>query len=291
MKRTLTMIDLPKNAQRGRQRFFARVNKSFDGAAQEIRNDANINIYDEISPWGITALDVRAALDKIDASNINVNIHSPGGDVFAGIAIHNDLRSHPATINVKVTGLAASAASLIAMAGDTIEMADNSFMMIHNAWALAIGDRNEFEKMVETLGAIDATLARTYASRAGQDVADVAEFMDAETWFSAEQAVERGFADTIAEDAQVDALFDLSAFNGVPAALKRNIENGLRDAGYSRRQSVAAIATGFHALSMRVTVNREPSDSDIDETATAMLALIHDLAAQPSNQLINQAGR
>jgi len=265
------MIELPKGARRGRDRYFARINQSF--VAQQDDDHADIVIYDEISPWGVSALQVREALSHISAPQITVKINSPGGDVFDGITIHNDLRSHPALVNVKITGLAASAASIIAMAGDTIEMIDNAFIMIHNAWTLAIGDRHDMTAMADVLNEIDGALARTYANRTGIDAGDIAEMMDAETWLSGESAVEKGFADIATEAAPVEALFDLAVFNSVPVALKRQIEAGLRDAGYSKTQSAAAISAGFHALSRRDAGDRPRRDAataELIEIATAL---------------------
>ena len=265
------MIVIPKNVKRGRQKYFARIGQEFKATHSD--DAADILIYDEISPWGITALDVRKELDKIDAPEVSVHINSPGGDIFDGITIHNDLRSHSAKVNVKITGLAASAASIIAMAGDTIEMADNAFMMIHNAWALAVGDRNDFADMSETLRRIDASLAHTYSTRTGTDQDEIADMMDAETWLSADDAINKGFADSKIGEEEVSALFDLSVYADVPALLKRDIEEGLRDAGYSRNRSAAAMATGFHNLGRREAGDRDQRDAEIGEMAAYVKTL------------------
>lgn len=163
----------------------------------------------------------RAALDQIDTKNIVLNINSPGGDVFDGIAIFNDLLAHPANVVVRVNGLAASAASLIAMAGDEIQIAETAFFMIHNAWSIAIGDARELTARAKLLKTIDGKLADTYANRTGQDVAEIRQQMDAETWLTAEDAVDQGFADKLVTNdaAEAHASFDLAPFKNVPRGL------------------------------------------------------------------------
>lgn len=172
----------------------------------------------------MTAKAFRAALDGVSAaSRIVLNINSPGGDVFDGIAIFNDLLAHKADVMVRVTGLAASAASVIAMAGDDIHIAENAFFMIHNAWSVAIGDSREMTARAKLLNQIDGQLASTYAARTGGDAADIKQQMDDETWLTASDAVDQGFADDVIplnEGADAAAFFDLSVFRNAPKALK-----------------------------------------------------------------------
>ena len=222
---------------------FRALNRGFEVQARE--DVAVISIYEEIGYWGVTADNMRRQLDSIDAKEIELRLNSPGGDVFDGIAIYNDLLSHPASVKVKISGLAASAASLIAMAGDTIEMADTAFLMIHNAWAVAMGDHQVMAEMQEMLRKVDGSLARTYQLRTGASEDEVREWMDAETWFSAEEAKDAKFIDQIINAEQPKALFDLSMYARVPGKLKRQIEAGLRDAGLSQREAKAAISEGF----------------------------------------------
>lgn len=211
---------------------------------------AEITLYDEIGFFGVSASDIRRELDEIDASEILLRINSPGGNVFDGIAIYNDLLEHPARVSVEITGIAASIASIIAMAGDDIAIAENGFMMIHNAWTIALGDQHDMRAVAEVLARIDGSLAATYAARSGTAAEDVAKMMDEETWLTAAEAVEEKFADrsfgrTDDEDASAAALFDLSAFTHPPAALKRQTEDGLRRAGFSKRAARDAVAAGF----------------------------------------------
>ena len=161
--------------------------------------DNSISIYETIGEnWegtGVTAKRISAALRSIGERDVVVNVNSPGGDFFEGVAIYNLLREHKGKVTVQVMGLAASAASVIAMAGDEILMGDGSFLMIHNAWAVAIGNRHDMADAAKLLEPFDAAMAQVYAARSGVSVAEAARMMDDETWIGAEQAVEDGFAD------------------------------------------------------------------------------------------------
>lgn len=163
-------------------------------------NDATLYIYDEIGPaWMglIDAIDVAMALKQIgDVPEISVRINSPGGDVFQAAAIFNHLRQNSAQIAVKIDGVAASAASIIAMAGDTIEISQNGMIMIHQASTIAIGNQAEMIKTAELLGKVDGTMIDTYVQRTGNDAAKIKGWVEAETWFTADEAVTNGFADS-----------------------------------------------------------------------------------------------
>lgn len=170
-------------------------------AGYSIRNaagdEAVVRIYDEIWFLGVNALDFAADLDQITAPKMRVEINSPGGDVWDGIAIYNALRNHPAEVTTRVDGIAASIASVIAQAGDRRIMMSGSQMMIHNAWGLTVGDHNDHEDMARVLAHQDTVIAQIYASRAGSDVDGFRDLMEAETWMTAEQAVEHGLADEV----------------------------------------------------------------------------------------------
>lgn len=160
-----------------------------------------ISVYDTIGEdwWtgeGITARRVAGALRAIGSREVAVNINSPGGDMFEGLAIYNLLREHPAKVTVRVMGLAASAASIIAMAGDEIEMGLGSMMMIHNSWGVVVGNQDDMRGAAETFAEFDAAMADIYAARTGGDLEDIKAMMAAETWLRAERAIEDGFADS-----------------------------------------------------------------------------------------------
>jgi ATP-dependent Clp protease protease subunit len=199
-------------------------------------------LYDQIgaSFWGdgITANEFRkelAALGKV--STINVRINSPGGDVFDGFAIYNQLVQHPAEIEVDVDGVAASIASIIAMAGNTIRMAKNSMMMIHNPQGVAIGDSNEMDRVKALLQQVKGNLTTTYVDRTGNSVADLEAWMDEETWFTAEACVERGFADLVTKESRVAACFDLSRFRNVPQDLKARVAGAVAQPNLDMRRA------------------------------------------------------
>ena len=159
-------------------------------------DEAEVMLYDEVGGWfGATADDFIAELRQITAPRMRVRVNSPGGSVFEGIAIANALRAHPANVTVQVDAIAASIASVIAMAGDRIEMAPNSMMMIHDASGLCLGDASDMEEMAELLDLISDNIADAYATRAGGTREQWRERMRAETWYLPEDAVENGLAD------------------------------------------------------------------------------------------------
>jgi ATP-dependent protease ClpP protease subunit len=190
---------------------------------------------------------------------IHLHINSPGGDVFDGIAMANAIAKHPSRIVAHIDGLAASAASIVAVAGHEVRMEANALLMIHKAWTVGIGDANTFLKTAEVLTKIDESLVSSYVQASGQSPEQIRTWMTEETWFSAEEAVDAGFVDSIdnadpEEQKQVeDALaeFDLSVFSHTPDRLiaarrseptKRDAERALRDAGFSRREAKAVAA-------------------------------------------------
>lgn len=159
-------------------------------------DEAEVMLYDEVGGWlGATADQFIADLRGITAPSLRVRINSPGGSVFEGIAIANALRSHPANVTVQVDGIAASIASVIAMAGDRIEMAPNTMLMIHDASGVCLGNASDMEEMAELLDLISDNIADAYASRAGGTRDQWRARMRAETWYLPEDAVEAGLAD------------------------------------------------------------------------------------------------
>ena len=171
--------------------------------------DDTIEITDDIGGFGVSAKSFLNDMKAINGDTINLSINSPGGDVFAGVAIYNALRSSGKKVNVKVLGIAASAASLIAMAGDEIEMPENAMMMIHNPWSFAMGDADELRATADVLDKIGNSLVGTYAARSGKDEDEIKALLDAETWMSAQEAVEMGFATKVTPALQARASFDI----------------------------------------------------------------------------------
>lgn len=162
---------------------------------------AEILLYDEIGYWGVTATNFAAALSKAGDGPLTLRINSPGGDVFDGYAIYNMLRARTAPVSVIIDGLAASAASFIAMAGATVTMGEPSMLMIHNSWGMCIGDRNDMLDMAATQEKIDGQIAAIYATKSGKSVAVLATMMDDETWLTSTEAMAQKFCDTVISSA------------------------------------------------------------------------------------------
>ncbi|MFJ5967893.1 head maturation protease, ClpP-related [Streptomyces sp. NPDC093060] len=159
-------------------------------------DEAEVMLYDEIGGWlGATADEFIADLKGVTAPRMRVRVNSPGGSVFEGIAIANALRAHPANVTVQVDGIAASIASVIAMAADRVEMAPNTMMMIHDASGLCMGNAADMEEMAELLDLISDNIADAYAARAGGTRDQWRDLMRNETWFLPEDAVKAGLAD------------------------------------------------------------------------------------------------
>lgn len=169
---------------------------------------AEISIFEEIGGWGVTAKDFISDLKKIDAKQITLSINSPGGSVFDALAMYNALRAHDATITTKVMGVAASAASVVVMAGETIEMPANSFLMIHNPLTFAYGNADEMRDMADVLDKIAASLIGIYVARTGLPEDEVKALLDAETWLNADEALAKGFATSVIADLKIAASFD-----------------------------------------------------------------------------------
>jgi len=201
--------------------------------------DNTISVLDPIGfdPWtgeGVTAKRIAAALRSIGADeDVVVNVNSPGGDLFEGMAIYNLLRDHKGKVTVRVLGLAASAASIIAMAGDEVMIARAGFLMIHNTWVLAIGNRHDLRDIADTLEPFDAAMADIYAARSGMDQKAIGKLMDKETWINGAAAVEQGFADSLLPADEVKK--EANARRDVLAA--RRIETVLARSGLTRSET------------------------------------------------------
>lgn len=184
---------------------------------------AIVEIFDEIGPaWAgmIDATTVSRALKATgEVDEIEVRINSPGGDASHGLAIYNLLKNHPATIVTKNYGWAASAASLILVAGDIVEMPRNTLAMIHNSWTIAVGNSKDFAKYAESSEKWDAAIAETYAAKSGRPVAEFRKLMDDETYFSAEEAKSAGLVDVVS--GEVDVKATVARPDGVMSSFKR----------------------------------------------------------------------
>lgn len=190
--------------------------------------EAELFLYDEVGGWmGATADQFVEDLAGVTSPNLRVRVNSPGGSVFEGLAIANALRAHPANVTVQVDGLAASIASVIAMAADQVVMAPQAMLMIHEASGLCMGDSAEMAKMAEVLDVISSNIADAYAAKAGGTSDEWRSAMREETWYKAQDAVDAGLADEVMpnkpaqqdEPEEMHARYDLAAYGyaGPPA--------------------------------------------------------------------------
>ena len=218
---------------------------------------------------GVTAKRIAGALRAIGADKpVTVSINSPGGDMFEGIAIYNMLREHKGAVTVKVLGLAASAASVIAMAGDTVEIGKAAFLMIHNASIGIYGNRHDLRDAADWMEPFDAAMAGVYTARTGQDTAAIQSMLDKETWIGGDSAVEQGFADALLASDQIKE----SGAKAHASAVRR-METALRSSGMPRSEAQRLLSEFKDSLSDSV-VNRGLSDSAATETVAALRATL-----------------
>lgn len=234
-----------------------------------------INVLDEIGDdyWSdsdVTVERVMAKLKLAAGADVVVNINSYGGAMFEGLAIYNLLVQYEGAVKVRILGVAASAASIIAMAGDSIEMSPASFLMIHNAWVWAAGNRHDFAELAQSLQPFDDAMAGIYVAQTGLNKAKIAEMMDAETWINGDEAIAQGFASGLFEvnvqasaNKSVNALREvdtLLAKQGLPRNERRELLNqikGTQDAAQSGMQDAAwqekmQLQAGIMALNLKL---------------------------------------
>jgi len=224
------------------------------------KNDVSeIWLYEEIGFWGVGAKDFMAELNAIKSPKIEMHINSPGGEVFDGIAIYNGIKNHTAKVTTFIDGIAASIASVIALAGDTVNMAENAMFMMHNPSGLVLGGANDMRKVADSLDKIRDSMVTVYAAKSKKGDAEIIAMLDDESWLNADEAKEAGFADAISGkmDMAACAKFlpvmtkmgfkhipnDLTATKVLPS--ERELERILRDAGCSLKQAKSILAKGY----------------------------------------------
>lgn len=203
----------------------------------EFKNAADVDvgelfIYGEITSYkwddsDTTAQSFKEDLEGLgDIKSLNIYINSPGGSVFQGQAIYTILKRHKAKVNVYVDGLAASIASVIAMAGDTIFMPKNAMMMIHNPWTFAMGNAKDFRKVADDLDKIRGSLVESYLNKTGDKMTNekLDELLDGETWLSAQECFDYGLCDELLEDKKVAALVSDQLFANYKNVPKQLLE-------------------------------------------------------------------
>lgn len=246
----MTVKSLPA-APEGRP--FARENRDLPSSAMERWNggikaaksdDNSISVFDVIgADWygdGVTASRIAAALRAIGGADVTVNINSPGGDMFEGLAIYNLLREYDGKVTVKVLGLAASAASIIAMAGDEIQIGRGAFLMIHNCWVYAMGNRHDLAQVAADMEPFDKAMNDIYGARTGLSSEAIEAMMNAETYIGGSDAVEKGFADRLL------AADEIANGDDSPATALRKLDAMLAktDAPRSERRKLLKALTG-----------------------------------------------
>jgi len=229
--------------------------------------EVDILIYDEIGLWGVTAQQFATDLAKVDADVINLHINSPGGSVFDGLAIYNALASHDAEIRTSVDSLAASIASVIAMAGDSIKIAEAAQIMVHQPSSFVWGGADDMRKEADVLDSIEEAIVDVYVARTGGKRAEIQQWVKNETWFKGKAAVDAGFADEVIplklkEPSKAADRYDLSVYRHPPGDLmlpgglqpaaqltERRLERLLRqEGGLSRSESLRAASAALKAL-------------------------------------------
>ncbi|KQM79826.1 head maturation protease, ClpP-related [Xylophilus sp. Leaf220] len=223
-------------------RAMERWNPGIQAAETDQADERVISIYEAIGydTWsgeGVTARRVAGALRSMGAGPVTVNLNSPGGDMFEGLAIYNILREHKGEITVKVLGLAASAGSVIAMAGDKVQIARAGFFMVHNSWVVAAGNRLDLRGIADWLEPFDAAMVDIYCDRTGLDAKSAAKLLDAESWIGGSAAVEQGFADELLPSDQISA-----GAGKASASAVRRIEAALRASGMPKSDALRLIS-------------------------------------------------
>lgn len=199
---------------------------------------ASIDVFDVIGSDffgdGFTAKRMSAALRSIgEDKDVVVNINSPGGDVFEAATIYNILAQHKGQVTVNILGLAASAASVIAMAGDTVKISKIGFLMIHNSWSVVMGNKADLREAADILEQFDKSILAAYSGRATVDEKKISKMMDSETWIGAEDAIEYGLADEIVDVKQGDKK---DVEKQTKAQARRTMEMALAREGFSRKE-------------------------------------------------------
>jgi len=221
-------------------------------------DQAEILVYDVIGWPYNDAGDLVRYVNSLGDKDILVRLNTPGGDVFDGMAIFNSLANHKGKVTIRIEALAASVGSVLAMAGKEIQAYSNTMMMIHDPWTYMAGNQYELREMADLLEKISGQMLDVYAGRSKVGKREMKEIMKAETWYTAKEAKEKGFIDTILETGKAaKAQFDLTMYTNAPDGIcsiegrdltEREIERALRDAGASRSFAKAIVAERFKPL-------------------------------------------
>ena len=237
---------------------FHSTNTSF--RAEVVGEALQIDIHDQIGTGGVRGADIEKAIRAYKGGQIDVSLNTPGGNYFEGVQIYNSLLKSKAAVDVTVSGLAASAGSLVAMAGDSVTMSEGAFIMVHRSSGAVLGNSNEMRETASLLDKVDGAQAKILNSRLKLGETAVMALLDATTWFDGEQSVKAGLADNLTAkpdtpDSQPVTMYELSGFTNTPEEVTvrygkqdftpktpRDVEKMLmRDAGYSRSEARAVM--------------------------------------------------
>jgi len=235
---------------------------------------AEVLIYDEIGAYGVTAKGFLAELGALeDGAEIDLRLNSPGGSVFDAVAIYNALKRHSGAVTVWIDGIAASAASYIAMAGDTVIMPENAFLMIHDPSGVVMGTAEDMRSTAAALDKVKTSLIQGYAAKSGQTDVDVAGLMAAETWLDAGEALALGLVDHVSEPVKLVASFDIGRFRNAPEAVVEAVQQCPDETPEQAPEEASAeqdLTTSDQASEPVQTPDIEPdavSDAETSQTA------------------------
>lgn len=274
--------------------------------------EAHVYVYDVIDAWwGASAAALVDALKQAGDRPVHLHINSPGGDVFEARAMAAAIVAHPAKVTAHIDGLAASAATYLALSAREVRMTDGGLFMVHNSWTLAFGNRKELRATADLLEKIDGIIAADYARRTGATADQVRAWMDAETWFTAQEAIDAGFIDAIDPNTQADAnasasarSWNLSAYANAPEewkkpvaakAMPKPMNSAESDflAGLSANyQSAIALASTFVRTEPQAVL-RDFAEDVIEDCAgdLELMKLWLQVGAPPSSDVADQAQR
>ncbi|MGZ0084573.1 head maturation protease, ClpP-related [Caldibacillus thermoamylovorans] len=278
--------------------------KFWEFRASKTKNSAELLLYGLIgdSSWSSDEITPKQFADELkslgDISELRVRINSDGGNVFAGQAIHSLLRSHQAKVTVYIDGLAASIASVIAMAGDTVVMPRNAMMMIHNPWTFGWGNANDFRRIADDLDKIRESIIAAYQEKSGIDRDKLIELLNAETWLTAEEALEHGLIDEIDERKTVTASmkggmlvmnglsFDITGFRNPPKIDATATSNTGKEVNQQMELTVEILAKQYPDIYNAV---KQEGYNDGVKAERERFKALQELEAPGCEEILNQA--
>ena len=244
----------------------------FYALEQTGNNETTVTLYDEIGAFGAGSKEFLADLGKLSGQHIHLRINSPGGSVVEGTAIYNALRRHEGGLTVHIDALAASMASVVAMSGSPVFMADNALLMIHNPWTVSMGESKDLRKEADLLDKLKSTLVNAYVRKTGINAEEIGAMMDAETWLDAVEAVALGFADAIEE--------------GVAAAATATPE--MLRARFDKFAKASSSMNQTEVITYSAEVAEEAAEI-ITATVVSESATVEQPAAEPAPEVVAEA--